>query len=53
MHFILLKKRVLVLFNSSPFAISFAVALIWKFLTKYGNKNSIFHLDKISADNKC
>ena len=28
-------------------------ALIWKFLTKHGNINSIFHSDKISADNRC
>ena len=26
---------------------------IWKFLTKYGNTDSIFHSGKISADNKC
>ena len=35
------------------FVVSLSLALIWKFLTKYGNINSIFHLDKISADNKC
>ena len=34
-------------------AISLFLALIWKFLTKYGNINSIFHSDKISADSKC
>ena len=33
-------------------AISLFLALIWKFLTKYGNINSIFHSDKISADSK-
>ena len=34
------------------FAISLFLALIWKFLTKCGNINSIFHSDRISADNK-
>ena len=33
-------------------AISLFLALIWKFLTKYGNINSVFHSDKISADSK-
>ena len=32
------------------FAISLFITFIWKFL--YGNTNSIFHSDKISADNK-
>ena len=41
-HFLLLKKRVLVLFN----LMELFLALIWKFLTKYGNINSIFHSDK-------
>ena len=31
----------------------FLPPLIWKFLTKYGNINKIFHSDKFSADNKC
>ena len=35
------------------FAIILFLALIWKFLTKYGNVNSIFHSDKISTDSKC
>ena len=34
------------------FAVSLFHALIWKFLTKYGNINSVFHTDKISADGK-
>ena len=34
------------------FAISLFFALIWKFVTKCGNINSIFHSDKITADNK-
>ena len=34
------------------FAVRFFLALVWKFLTKYDNVNSIFHYDKISADNK-
>ena len=33
------------------FVISLFLALIWKFLTKCGNINSIFHSDRISADN--
>ena len=33
------------------FVISLFLALIWKFLTKCGNVNSIFHSDRISADN--
>ena len=35
------------------FAVSLLIALIWKFLSKFDNINSIFHSDKISADNKC
>ena len=35
------------------FAVSLFLVLIWKFLTKYGNINSICHSDKISADSKC
>ena len=35
------------------FVVSLFLALILKFLTKYGNINSIFHSDKISADSKC
>ena len=35
------------------FAVSLLFALIWIFLTKFGNTNSIFHSDEISADNKC
>ena len=27
------------------------LALIWKFLTKFGDMNSVFHSDKICADN--
>ena len=27
--------------------------LIWKFPTKCGNINSVFHSDRISADNNC
>ena len=35
------------------FAARLFLALIWKFLTKYGNVNSIFHSDKMSPDSKC
>ena len=35
------------------FVVSLFFALIWNVLTKYGNINSIFRADKISADNKC
>ena len=35
------------------FAGTWFLALIWKFLNKFDNINSIFHLDKLSADNKC
>ena len=35
------------------FVVSLFLALILKFLTKYGNRNSINHSDKISADSKC
>ena len=34
------------------FAVSLFLALIWKFPTKSGNLNSIFHSDKITANNK-
>ena len=34
------------------FAISLFLALIWKFIAKFGNINSIFHLDRIPADSK-
>ena len=31
----------------------FAISLMsWKFLTKYGNINSVFRLDEISGDKK-
>ena len=33
------------------FALCLFLALIWKFLTKRGYINSIFHSDRISADN--
>ena len=33
-------------------AIYLFLALIWKFLTKCGNIYSIFHSNRISADNK-
>ena len=33
--------------------VSLFLALIWKFLSKYGNIKSIFHSDKISAYSKC
>ena len=33
-------------------AICLFLALIWKFLPKCDNINSIFHSDRISADNK-
>ena len=35
------------------FAVSLFLTLMWKFLTKYDNINSIFYSDKISADRKC
>ena len=35
------------------FAVSLLLPFIWKFLTKHGNVDSIFHSDKISADNTC
>ena len=34
------------------FAVSLFHALIWNFLTKYVNINSVFHSDKISTDSK-
>ena len=34
------------------FANSLFLGLIWKFLIKCGNINSIFHSDKITVDNK-
>ena len=33
-------------------AVSWFHALIWRFLTKYGNINSVFHSDKIFANSK-
>ena len=41
-HFVVFKKRVLVLLN----LMELFLALILKFLTKFGNINSIFHSDK-------
>ena len=35
------------------FVIALFLLLIWKFLTKYDNVNSVFHSDKIPADSKC
>ena len=35
------------------FVVSLFLALILKFLTKYGNINSIYHSDKTSAGSKC
>ena len=35
------------------FAVSFFLVLVWKFPSKYGKRNSTFHSDKISSDNKC
>ena len=39
-------------FLEGHFAVNLFHALIWEFLTKYGNINSIFHSDKISSDSK-
>ena len=39
--------------DTYQFPVSLLLPFIWKFLTKYGNINSIFHSDKISADNTC
>ena len=39
-------------FLEGHFALNLFHALIWTFLNKYGNKNSVLHLDKISSDSK-
>ena len=38
--------------SKGHFAVSLFHALIWKFLTKYGNINLVFLSDKISTDSK-
>ena len=51
---IIFKIRPCIMEESSKghFAVSLFRALIWKFLTKYGNINLVFLSDKISTDSK-